>query len=215
MLADSEIESVLVKHNGLDYDRKANCIEGELWVSEDDSYFIRVDLSPCPDLFPSVFETGERIPWKMDRHIYPKMGNCCFTTTAKAQILLKTKINTLLDFIDEIVVPFFWNNSYFEIEGEYYDQEYSHGPLGVVEGYRDILRIENDLAIAKVMLDWVENNKLKVHSPCYCGSGIAMKKCNNGLHDRCYRLFRKIDKGVVKYDLHIHFTAYFKETGQL
>lgn len=214
MLANKEIQEVLDKHVDLVYDQENDSLTGELWITNDDSYFVEIELEGYPKFLPKVYEVGERIPRKLDRHIYSDTGSCCFTTAAIGQILLKTEIGSLLEFIDKIVVPYFWNNSFFELNDCYYDEEYSHS-LGVIEGYRDILKIDNDLLIARTISRWLENGKQKVHEPCYCGSGAPMKKCTNGLHDRGYRLLRKVDKDVAKHDLFKHFAPYLKATGQI
>ena len=203
---------VVEKYPKLTFDPTANTLCGSIMVDSEDFYEISMDLSPYPKHFPVVYETSERIPKKEDRHIYSDTGSCCFTTNAKAQILLKTVIFSLVDFMKEIVVPYFMNNSYYELHGRYYNEEYSHGPMGVVEGYRDILQISDDLRIAKIMLDYLNAGKLNVHQNCYCGSGITLMRCKNGIHDKCYRNFRKVNRDQIRADLHTHFYEHLKHT---
>src|SRR5690606_13096322 len=140
-------------------------------LPDGDSYEIEVDLEPFPQFFPLVTETGGRIPVKMDRHMYPTSSCCCFTTRAKSQILLKTKVKSLPQFFDLILIPFFENNSFYEIEGFYFGEEYSHGRNGIIEGYKDILKIDNTLLTAKAIIQVSKSKFLKEHQNCYCGSG--------------------------------------------
>ena len=85
--------------------------------------------------------------------------------------------------------------------------------IGVVEGYRDILQISDDLRIAKIMLDYLNDGKLNVHQKCYCGSGISLLRCKkNGIHDKCYRNFRKVNREQIRVDLHAHFYKHLKQT---
>ncbi len=203
-----EIEDVLLNHPSLNYDTEKNHLEGELFISDNDSYELIIDLNSYPKSFPIVYETGERIPKKMDRHIYTDTGSCCFTTRAKAQILLRTKVKSLLIFINNIVIPYLQNNSYFEINKKYKTAEYSHGPLGAVESYRDILDLEIDMLIAQLIYRRVKGEKLSIRDACYCGSGIPLKKCNKGKHDKCYRAFRKIDKEILEGDLYTDFSKH-------
>jgi hypothetical protein len=43
-----------------------------------DFYEVRVGVGPeYPSQEPIVFETGGRIPKDIDRHIFPKHGDCC------------------------------------------------------------------------------------------------------------------------------------------
>ena len=199
----TQIEEVLKNHSGLSYNEINNSIDGELFISEDDSYDVSIHLEPYPKHFPRVFETGERIPPKVSRHIYSDTKSCCLSTLAKAQILLKTEIRTLHLFIREIVIPYFQNNSYFEINGKYKTDEYAHDKSGVIEGYRDILQTNNDYLIARLIAGRIEGAKMRLHDKCYCGSGISMKKCNTYSHYKCYKNFRKIDIDLLKNDITI------------
>lgn len=208
-----EIDDSILKYPSLRYNEEKNELIGELFISKLDSYEIQIDLSPYPQFFPSVFEINERIPKKVDRHIYSDSGSCCFTTRAKAQVLLNTKITNLSLFIKDIVIPYFQNNSYFEINKKYKTDEHSHNGIGVIEGYRDILMSNNDLQLAKLLYSRINGGKLTIRDRCYCGSGIPMKKCSSGQHDRCYRYFKKIDKIVLKEDLSNHFGPYLKAQG--
>lgn len=210
---NSQVMTVVENYPNLTFDPIAYTLNGSIAVDTVDLYDISIELSPYPEYFPAVCETGERIPKKASRHIYSDTGSCCFTTNAKAQILLKTVILSLGDFMKEIVVPYFLNNSYYELHGRYFDEEYSHGPIGVVEGYRDILQISDDLRIAKTMFDYLKDGKLKVHQNCYCGSGVILLKCKNGIHDKCYRDFRKINREQIRMDLHTHFYEHLKQQG--
>jgi len=211
----AQINDVLKEYPNLYFDPEANIFNGSIKIDPVDLYDIIIELTPYPRFFPVVYETSERIPKKAGRHIYTDSGSCCFTTNAKAQILLKTKITSLLAFMEEIVEPYFLNNSFYEIHGRYYDEEYSHGPLGVVEGYRDILQILDDLCIARIMIDYLNDGKLNVHKNCYCGSGITLLKCKNGIHDKCYRNFRKVNRDQIHVDLHTHFYKHLKQTGNI
>jgi len=210
---NSQIEIVITKYPYLKYNKKKNWLYGKIFVSKFDSYNININLNPYPELFPQVYELDERIPKKADRHIYSDSGSFCFTTQAKSQILLKTKISSINLFIENIVIPFLQNNSYFEINKKYKTEEYSHNVIGIIEGYRDILQLENDFQIARLMFNHIEGHKLNIRDLCYCGSGIKLKKCTHGLHNICYRNFRKIDKNIIRFDLIKCFLPYLKSKG--
>lgn len=196
-----QIEEVLRKHEGLLYQPVDHYLDGELFLPDGDSYNLIIKLDTYPRFFPTVYEVGGRIPLKLDRHMYTDTGSCCFTTGAKSQILLKTKITSLLKFIDEIVVRYFENNSYYEINGTYCYTEYDHGSLGVVQSYQDILGITDIKSIGRLILQRLQNKKLTIRDLCYCRSGQSLKKCNSGIHCNNYRLFRMIDKDILYNDL--------------
>ncbi|SFW31373.1 hypothetical protein SAMN02927921_01085 [Sinomicrobium oceani] len=201
---EKEIEEVITSYPRLNYFPDKKMLIGEIEISEGDVYNIRVDISPYPVYFPVVYEIDDRIPKKLDRHIYTGSGDCCLTTTAKAQILLKTKVKSLKIFFDEVLVKYLENNSYYEIHSRYFDEEYLHGPQGIVDAYKDILGIQDMRQIVILMINRVEGRKLRLKDACYCGSGLTLKKCNNGKHSRMYKDFRAIDKGVLINDL-THF----------
>lgn len=193
----SQIDEVLNHYPELSYDEINNSLEGVLFISEDDSYDVLIDIKPYPQDFPLVYETGERIPPKVTRHIYSNTKSCCLSTQAKAQVYLKTKISSLYLFVKEIIVPYFQNNSYFEINRRYMTDEYSHNQMGIIEGYRDLLQINNDHSILNLVSHRLKGKKLGMHNLCYCNSGLSLKKCRNGAHYKCYKDFRKIDKQVL------------------
>ena len=192
-----------------------NEFSGEIFISETDSYQIRIDIKSYPKFFPGVYETEERIPNKPDRHIYTNTSGCCLTTNAKAQILLKTKIKSLNLFVKDIVIPYLQNNSYFEIHKKYKTSEYDHHHQGVVDSYKDILQINDELIIAKTIYHRLNNPKLKIHQPCFCGSGIKLKNCSRSAHDKAYRDFKLIDKELLEFDFRQNFYPLLKQKGIL
>ncbi len=198
---DKEIQDVLNKYKHLSFDEENKILHGKIYITKNDYYELKIVLESYPRFFPTVYEVDDRIPKKVDRHIYSNSGACCFTTIAKSQILLKTKIKSLKLFISEILVRYLENNSYYEINETYFDEEYSHGILGDVEGYKDILGIDNEIIIAQLMLQRIKNEKLTIRDKCYCKSGVTLKKCNNGLHNKFYKNFRKIEKVLIMHDL--------------
>ena len=205
----NQIEEVLHKHKALAYHSDDNSLSGELFLPDGDSYDLIIKLDSYPRFFPTVYEVGGRIPIKMDRHMYTDIGSCCFTTGAKSQILLRTKIVSLVKFVDEIVVRYFENNSYYEINGTYCYAEYDHGAMGVVQSYQDILGVVDVKSIGRLILQRLQNKKLRIRDLCYCSSGKSLKKCSGGLHCSNYRLFRMIDKEVLYSDLK-HFRSVLK-----
>lgn len=198
-----QIETVLVEHPFLKFDHKRNRFHGSLLVDkkDDDLYRVEIDLWPFPNRFPTVWEVGERIPRKVERHIFTTSKACCFTTDAKEQILVAKYIKTLLDFINKIAIPYFQNNSYFEIEGKYKNGEYSHTAFGPLEGYGDILGINSLKIITSVLLDRLARKKYHRNYPCYCGINKKIKKCHLGN----YKDLKHVSNATIRNDLTILF----------
>jgi hypothetical protein len=205
-----QINDLLIKYKDLIYIEDKNIIVGKIFINENDYYEMSIDLSPYPIGFPNVEEIGERIPKKADRHIYTDNGNCCFTTKAKSEILLKTKIKSLESFIKLIVIPYLENNSYFEINKIYFTEEYSHNSKGILEGYRDILGLENDYRILTVIYDRLTNNEAKYQSKCYCGGNTPLRNCKGGKHFKNYNKLKLVEINTLGSDF-TNFVNYMKK----
>lgn len=195
---NDEIKRILEFQPGLVFNEDKRIFEGYICLSDTDHYQVIIDTLPFPEHFPDVLEIGERIPRKLDRHKFNNSDKCCITTNANAQILLKTEINSIMEFISRIVVPYFQNNSYHEINGEYLQGEYSHGNIGILEGYQDILGIEDPVTIASIIYDRIEGKKMTIRDKCFCGNGESLKKCSTHLAN--YRRFRHINKNTLIQD---------------
>lgn len=198
-MQNEEIQRILSRYHGLEYDHEGQRFNGLLHLSDTDYYEVIIDVSPFPRLFPDVYEVGERIPQKLDRHKYNDSDKCCLTTRANAQILIKTKIKSITEFFDRVLVPYFKNNSFYEINRYYYQGEYSHDKTGILEGYQDILGIKDPLTIAAMINGRIKGQKLTIRDKCFCGNGLTLKKCSHHLNN--YRKFRLVDKDILTEDL--------------
>ncbi len=192
-------KAVLRKYPSLIYDSGKDMFKGQLVLPDGDVYEIEISsLRQFPNSFPIVKEVGGRIPPKMDRHIYTDSCSCCFCPPAKEEILLKTRVKTLIDFIDLIVVPFFQNNSFYEINLSYAEGEYSHY-FGILEGYCDLLNVSDYRVILRVLVHLSEGFlTLQPSSKCYCGSGKSLKKCST--HRKRYKKIRLLSRERVRAD---------------
>lgn len=143
-----------------------------------DSFSIKIELDVLDhNGWPTVYEVGDRhraIAQKenvetIDLHIYPD-GVCCLGLK-----LLDGRLTTLKEFVDELVVPFFYRLSYTEIHGlEAARQnlwgEFSHGDLGIREYLSDLAEIAR--------------HATGRNDPCSCGSGRKYKRCHLGEVER-------------------------------
>lgn len=122
--------------------------------------------------WPKVFEVGgkyRRIAEKcevpiIDLHIYPHNRACCLGLKYRDSQQL-----CIQDFLDELVIPFFYRLSYtdkFGIDRARSDLwgEYAHGDKGQIEHFLEIMNI-------------ARHNPSR-NDPCPCGSGKKYKKCH-------------------------------------
>ncbi len=185
------LEKINRKYPFLQYNKKEKAFIGYIYIDEDDKYKLRIEIEKFPDSFPRVFEIEERIPRKVDRHINND-NTLCFTTKPNEEILLKTLITSIEDFIEKILIPYLVNNSYYEINGEYMFGEYNHHPqISIYETYKDLLGINNHYHIANILKEVASGKKYRPNDICYCGSNKKIKKCGN--HENAYRKLKKIN----------------------
>ncbi len=200
MMLNEQIAKALEKYPSLSYDEVNRKLSGYLYASEHDGdkYLVEIFLAKFPFSFPIVWEVGERIPPEADRHICSD-GSICFCTKTKEDIFLATKVITLNDFIQLVLIPFLQNNSYFEIHKTYRFGEYSHDFLfATYETYVDILGIENPFIIEKTIDELIHRRKIRPNELCFCGSRRKIKSCSN--HQELYKLSRKIPRDTLLLD---------------
>lgn len=173
----TQVKLVQKEQPGLEYIPEKGYLSGRLKIEEGDEYSVDIDLNSFPYRFPIVWETGERIPRRIDRHINNKIESCCFTTSAMEQILLKTKVKSLLQFINLIAIPYFLNNSYFEINKKYKNGDYSHGILGKIEGYGDILELDDKKIIVLALMMRLSQRNYNRNDICFCGK-VNIENCH-------------------------------------
>jgi hypothetical protein len=202
---EQQIEKVLKEHPLLTYNNSTKMFFGTLITdtNDSDSYSVEIYLNRFPFSFPLVREVGERIPPKADRHKY-KDDYCCFTTEAKERILLKKRIFTLSDFISLIAIPYFQNNSFYEINTRYLFGEYSHGPIGLLEAYKEIFDVSCSKSVEKILLDYLIGKLQLTNQACYCGSGKTISNC----HINNFKDLHILGKDLVKRDLNLIFLYY-------
>src|SRR5690606_27322696 len=129
---------------------------------------------------------------------------------AKEQILIKSKVKSLTSFISLIVIPFFQNNSFYELNKRYKEGEYSHGVPGIIEAYQDILKLKNKNQVADVLGNII-GKQLINSSSCYCGSELPLRECKGGIHKSAYNEFKLINDELISQDLYQRINPFIRE----
>ena len=201
-LSQSELEWLRSEFPGLRLDSEARVIEGELELraafdseagnlrigADDatasmesfliDSFSIKIELDSLDQNgWPRVFEVGARQERIAERerinstelHFYPD-GSCCLGLQPLAD-----RRTTLQEFVDEMVVPFFYRLSYTGHHGiqaarQLLWDEYAHGE----EGLQQYVSALSEMA----------SQGLGRNDPCACGSGRKYKRCHLGEVER-------------------------------
>jgi len=99
----------------------------------------------------------------------------------------------LPDFVQIVVIPFFYNQSHYETYRKWAWGGYSHGELGYLEGYGESSEpatVESVCECIKLLRKYgqkwslygellTKKGKLKIHHYyCFCGSGRKVRKCH-------------------------------------
>jgi len=183
-----------------------------------DSYDIeiRFETSEFSSL-PQVFERGGRLKRVaqakeeklIDLHISSTKDNsygvACLGLKMQEQEYLPNGFN-LPDYFYNFVIPFFYEQSYYEKYNKWPWGEYSHGDLGYLEGYREgdepetIESARECIEMLKKYGRWGEYEKLltqsrrlKIHEHrCFCGSGRKIRKC----HPKVFEGLRKLKEDI-------------------
>lgn len=162
-----------------------------------DNYSIRIECSSnYPYSFPNVFETANRLPYNIDWHVYND-GHFCICTPFEEHIYC-AKGFTLLEFINEQILPYLHNQSYREREG-YFLNERSHGDKGLHESIIQILNVKS-ISEAKALLHYIyQNNHPSRTAMCFCGSKRKYRYC----HRESFIKIKRIGQEKIK--LYIEF----------
>lgn len=167
-----ELKSV---DEGFEAEDKIEIIDpsGILWRPFD----VRIKISSkYPKIPPIIFETGKEIPKEPDWHIN-RDGSCCVGPNAKIFRKLDNKIS-IIGWLENIVMPFFFDQVHKLENGEYRGKEYSHGSYGLIEDYKEWWNLESEEEVIvklKLITNWV---KYPRNEKCFCGSELKFKKCH-------------------------------------
>ena len=178
-----------------------------------DNYQIRIECktSEFSDL-PQVYETGSRIIKiaqsrnlkPEDLHINPS-GSVCLCISLEEAESLPTGFN-IPDFFNNLLVPFFYAQSYFEKYNVWPWGQHSHGNLGLFEWYSQKggttrQSVEQFLNKLKRYKDWqmiqqllLPSHEVKGHHKCICGKDDKIRKCHSEILFGIWRLKKDIKK---------------------
>lgn len=146
--------------------------EGGYW----DSYEVSiVMLDDYPDSLPILVETSNKIERHIDWHMISG-GVCCLSTQAKMFYELKGDI-TLVKWLNEFAHPFLANHVYRLKTGHYANEEFSHGNKGILEGWKKIIQVEDNIQILTYLQQMIGIKGLSLNQKCFCGSGKKYKRC--------------------------------------
>lgn len=148
---------------------------GKFW----ESYQVEISYEQgFPFCFPSLYETGGKIPKIGDWHIYEDTLSCC-VKVKPAEIIRCLNGITLLEYIKEEALPYLFNQTHRRLEGYYVNGEYSHGVGGLYEFYSEELKTGDDIEKTLKLIHFIAKNPMPNRtSLCFCGSGVKFRNCH-------------------------------------
>jgi hypothetical protein len=125
-----------------------------------------------PELYPSVRETGNRIP--RDFH---QSGDilCLGAQVAVLQKFLQEP--TLLGFTERCLIPYLYAFSYKAKFGKLPFGELAHGWQGILQYYQEKFHIQEPKAVLGLLRVLAEN-RYHGHARCPCGSRKKLHDCH-------------------------------------
>lgn len=142
-----------------------------------DSFQIKIKLANgYPYSFPKVFTVGDRIPIEDDRHIN-KDTSCC-VAVLQEEILRASRGITIIQFINEFVIPFFANQLYFEKHNKWANGDYLHRIDGIIQFYKEQTHIQTVDEIVLFLKRLPAIKLLGRNDKCFCSSDLKYKNCH-------------------------------------
>ena len=146
-------------------------------VSIQDEYIVEITVpEDYPEILPTAKEIGGRI--SKDFYTYPD-NTLCLGSPIETRIKFR-KQETLLGFVEDLLIPFLYAYSYREKCGEMPYGELSHGVNGILESYKGLFQINDDLAVMAFLKILADDN-YRGHMSCPCGSNIKLRNCHGNI----------------------------------
>jgi hypothetical protein len=194
----ADLEGVLRRHPGLVLKCKKDIpfeIYGIYDIRDDDGvlqgeFDIRVFIpSAYPYSFPAIMEKSKKIDRAIDRHIN-QAGAICEEIDQKENIIASKGIS-ITQYFEQYVHKYFCWQLVYEEEGNKNLKEYAHHEEGIIQFYKEFLKIENNVTV-KECLEAVALNTLPGRNdPCLCGSNKKMKFCHLEIFNDLKRIGRE------------------------
>lgn len=204
---ERDIQEVILQYPNFKIaDNGERYLNGILDISDDKkqlwgTYEIEIKASEnYPQAFPNVFEISNSFPKNPDWRVYSD-NSCCFDVPESELITCKDGLK-VIDFIPKILIPYFANQKFRELNGYYLHGEYSHGILGRIEFYRALLNPKSNEQLIQMLFSIINGYNSNRQAMCpFCN--IKFRKC----HRNAFEKLSKI-KYEVKTDCQL-FLKYF------
>ncbi len=174
-------------------------VQGEIDIVDRNGIFwesYQVEIHPVnefPNRYPHVYETGGKIPKIGDWHVYDDTHRCCLDVEPE-EIIKCLEGLSLVDFIRDEMIPYFFNQTFRRREGYYPNGEYAHNVGGIFQYYDQLLQTLGDpRKTVQQMIFIVKLEKPGRTYDCFCGSKEKFRRC----HRHAFEVIKKLGERVV------------------
>lgn len=137
-------------------------------------YEIEIVVPPgYPENIPTVKELSDKVEIKT--HIFSN-GSLCLGSPLRIRKLFSKQKN-LVGFVEYCILPFLYSDAYYQKFNEMPFGELDHDGKGLLQFYREYLKIDNDLIVLSFLKILAENG-YKANKHCPCNSGKKAKNCH-------------------------------------
>jgi len=126
------------------------------------------------DTLPRVRDTAGKVDASYE-HLYANKSFCLGVPVEERRIFLEQP--SLLGFVNRLVIPYLYSYCYWKQHGKYPFGDQPHGNAGIVQHYRGLLNVTDDLAVLTTVSFLLEHG-YRGHHACPCGSGKIVRKCH-------------------------------------
>jgi len=124
----------------------------------------------------------------IDRHFFPNGAACLCGAIEKREFLVTGF--SFLEYLERLVVPFIYQQTYYDKFHEWPWGEYAHGPAGVFQSYAKSNKTQNDIAACLYELrrdktNWSRisavlsgNERVTETSKCFCLTPKQIRRCH-------------------------------------
>lgn len=142
----------------------------------EDAYTLRIEVPiDAANELPSVAETAGRIPATIDEH--NPGGRFCLGSPLALRLMLG-RAPSLIDFVDQCVVPFLYAASWRRFGNIGWPfGELSHFVAGLQDDYSQLLGLRSPGNIAGALDLLSERPRLANKHPCVCGCNRRLGRC--------------------------------------
>ena len=180
-----QIDELLASYSGLKEEDTENnssiILTGRISINRsynsftmDNEYDVKILIPLNNDDLPDVWDIGDNID-KSYIHRYSD-GKLCLETDAFMALCFYNGYS-LLQWMKNIVEPYYYSYEYYTRFGEFPFGDRGHNLDGVIETYQQIFN-EDNVAKTYKLLRAISQRKYKGHLPCPCGSAIITRKCH-------------------------------------